>query len=377
MGMNPAKIVIAVCALIATASPHGALAQTPAPGERVLVVVNDRSPLSRNIGEYYARRRGVPLKNICHIQTPPLEDIARKEYDRGIAAPVAGCLQKQGLVETVYYIVTTAGVPLRIPAVEKNDQAAVDSELTLLYGELKGGARHRLPGTIPNPFYGKREIAFSHPQFPIYLVTRLAAYDFAGVKAMIDRSLAAANTGKFVIDMSSGGSGEGEDWLRNAAVFLPKDRVIFDETSKPVYDQTGVIGYASWGSNDANHRRRFPGFKWLPGAIVTEFVSTDGRTFVRPPDNWTPSKNWRDASGFFAHSPQSMSADYLLEGATGVSGHVDEPYLVMAPRPDLLLPAYFNGRNLAESYYLSMRSLSWQNIVLGDPLCSLGKPPGR
>ena len=46
----------------------------------------------------------------------------------------------------------------------------------------------------------------------------------------------------------------------------------------------------------------------------------------------------------------------------------------MTPRPDLLLPAYYSGRNLAESYYLAMRSLSWQNIVLGDPLCSLGKP---
>ena len=42
--------------------------------------------------------------------------------------------------------------------------------------------------------------------------------------------------------------------------------------------------------------------------------------------------------------------------------------------PDLLLPAYYSGRNLAESYYLSMRGLSWQNIVIGDPLCSLGKP---
>ena len=77
---------------------------------------------------------------------------------------------------------------------------------------------------------------------------------------------------------------------------------------------------------------------------------------------------------FFAGSPQSLAADYILEGATGASGHVDEPYLSMTPRPDLLLPAYYRGRNLAESYYLAIPALSWQNIVLGDPLCSLGKP---
>ncbi|MGH9559785.1 MAG: hypothetical protein ACRD30_11140 [Bryobacteraceae bacterium] len=45
----------------------------------------------------------------------------------------------------------------------------------------------------------------------------------------------------------------------------------------------------------------------------------------------------------------------------------------MTPRPALLLPAYFNG-HLAESYYLAIRVLSWQNIVAGDPLCSIGKP---
>jgi hypothetical protein len=43
-------------------------------------------------------------------------------------------------------------------------------------------------------------------------------------------------------------------------------------------------------------------------------------------------------------------------------------------RPDYLLPAYYQGRNLAESYYLALPFLSWQGVVLGDPLCSLGKP---
>jgi uncharacterized protein (TIGR03790 family) len=66
--------------------------------------------------------------------------------------------------------------------------------------------------------------------------------------------------------------------------------------------------------------------------------------------------------------------DYLHEGATGASGHVYEPYLSTIARPDYLFPAYYEGRNLAESYYLAMPVLSWQNIVLGDPLCSLGKP---
>ncbi|HEX5430948.1 MAG TPA: TIGR03790 family protein, partial [Bryobacteraceae bacterium] len=149
--------------------------------------------------------------------------------------------------------------------------------------------------------------------------------------------------------------------------------VLLDESSKVLYDEKDVIGYASWGSNDKNRHRRFTGFKWLPGAIATEFVSTDGRTFQRPPKDWNIS-DWASPKLWFFGSPQTLSADFILEGATGASGHVYEPYLAMTPRPDLLLPAYYHGRNLAESYYLAIPRLSWQNIVIGDPLCSLGRP---
>jgi len=348
--------------------------QSPA---TILLVVNDNSPLSRTIGEYYARRRGVPLTNICHLKASTGEEISREDYDRQIARPIGAFLRKQQLQESIYYIVTTAGVPLKIPGAGEgmtSSAASVDSELTLLYSDLKTGKPHSLEGAVPNPFFGKRDRAFSRPAYPMYLVTRLAAYDFDGVKGMIDRCFAATNRGKFVLDLRNADDESGNDWLRNAAILLPKDRVVLEETTAPVYGQTDVIGYASWGSNDRHRERRFPGFHWLPGGIVTEYVSTDGRTFTKPPDRWTPSMDWINRSAWFAESPQSMLADYILEGASGGSGHVYEPYLSMTPRPDLLLPAYYSGRNLAESYYLAIPGLSWQNIVVGDPLCSLGPP---
>ena len=279
-------------------------------------------------------------------------------------------------MESVLYIVTTGGVPLRISSTGAGagmdvDTAAVDSELTLLYADMHSRKPHALRGSIPNPFFGKRDAKFSHPQFPIYLVTRVAAYDFDGVKALIGRSIEAteaaahgtANRGKFVIDLKSSSDDEGNDWLRNAAILLPKDRVMVDASSKVLYDVSDVIGYAGWGSNDPNRHRRFLGFHWLPGAIMTEFVSTNGRTFAHPPDNWNIS-DWKSPKLWFDGSPQTLTADYIQEGVTGASGHTDEPYLIMTPRPDFLLPAYYSGRNLAESYYLAIRALSWQNIVV-------------
>jgi len=249
---------------------------------------------------------------------------------------------------------------------------AVDSELTLLYARMRG-AKFKTSGAVSNPFFGKKDAAFQHPQFPIYLVTRLAGYDFDDVKGIIDRSLQAANRGKFVIDLNENDDGPGNDWLRAAAKALPADRVMLDTSNKVIYDQRDVIGYAAWGSNDKHRNRRLLGFQWLPGAIATEFVSTDGRTFERPPDSWSIT-TWKDTQHFFAGSPQALTADYIHEGVTGCSGHIDEPYLAANPRPELLLPAYYSGRNLAESYYVSIPTLSWQTIVVGDPLCRIGRP---
>jgi len=339
--------------------------------QRVLIAINDASSASQEIGSYYLARRAIPVKNVCHLRTTTNEEIARPAFKREIADPIAECLQKQGLTETVFYIVLTTGFPLGIygSGGTIGDQASVDSELTLLYSDLKSGQPHATAGMLRNPFFGKSGQPFAHPDFPIYLVTRLTAFDVAGAKALVDRSLKATNRGKFVIDMDNPNDHQGNDWLRDAAIRLPASRVVFDQTINVLYGETDVIGYASWGSNDASRHRRMLGYQWLPGAIVTEYVSTDGRTFQRPPDSWTPSGDWKTPQAQFLGSPQGLTADYLQEGATGASGHVYEPYLIFTPRPDLLLPAYYQGRNLAESYYLSLPALSWQNIVVGDPLC--------
>ena len=345
----------------------------------VLVVINQESALSKSIGDYYVSKRGIPQKNICRIHATEAEEIDRTTYGREIAGAVGVCLRREGITESILYIVTTGGVPLRVAGSggRDGDVAAVDSELALLYYDLKTGKPHAVKSALPNPFFGKRNVTFAHPQFPIYLVARLEAYDLAGAKALVDRSLLAKNQGKFVVDMADDSDSEGNDWLRNAVIRLPAERVIFDTEPKVLYKQTGVIGYASWGSNDKNRHERRVGFQWLPGAIATEYVSTNARTFARPPKDWTIS-DWGVTSRlkWWAGSPQSLTADYLEEGASAATGHVAEPYLQTTPRPDLLLPAYYSGRNLAESFYLSIPALSWQNVVIGDPLMSLG-PPGK
>lgn len=320
------------------------------------------------------RKRGVPLANLCTIDTAPDELVTRAVYTKEVEVPVGVFLKQHQLVEKILYIVTTTGVPLKIEATVavqeiRTDAASVDSELTVLYQRLHG---HPVPlsGPVNNPFFRQRETPFRHPLFPMYLVTRLTGYDVADVKRLIDKALVARNTGKFVIDARADEHTEGNSWLRTTALLLPKERVVLDDSAAVLLNQKDVIAYASWGSNDPDHKQRLLHFEWLPGAIATEFVSTNARTFQRPPDTWTIGP-FSDQSAYFAGSPQTLTADYIHEGATGASGQVIEPFLGYCPRPDFVLPAYYGGRTLAESFYLGIPALSWMNVVVGDPLTRL------
>jgi len=359
--------ILGASLLLAVAA--GAAAQTP---DQVLVVVNEKSRVSREIGEYYLHKRDIPLANLCTIRTEPVELIDRDVYNQQIDKTIGQFLLKQHLVDKILYIVLTSGVPLGINGngeALQSDASSVDSELTLLYKRLHGVVTP-LAGPIENPFFRQRDTPFRHPLFPIYLVTRLDGYNMADLKALVDHSLEARNTGKFAIDLREDNDTPGNQWLRAAALLLPKDRVVLEETGKVLTDVQDVIGYASWGSNDKAHRQRYLRFKWLPGGIATEFVSTDARTFQEPPAKWQIG-TWADHGSYFADSPQSLTGDFIHEGASGASGQVFEPYLSFCPRPDFVLPAYYSGRTLAESFYMGIPGLSWMNVVIGDPLMRL------
>src|SRR5579871_44589 len=174
-------------------------------GENLLLVVNRNDGVSRQIADYYRTKRAVPPQNVCSLAVTSDDEISWEIYQQQIEKPVGECLKKAGLQEKVLYIVMTLGIPFKVSGggtALKAEYASVDSELTLLYSKLKGATVSRVGG-VDNPFFMKRDVPFRHPQFPIYLVTRLAGYDFDTVKAMVDRGLAARNRGKFVVDLSS------------------------------------------------------------------------------------------------------------------------------------------------------------------------------
>ena len=350
-----------------------ASAQTAA---NVGVVINDNSAASKEIGEYYIRKRGIPAANVFHIRTSVEEQIERAVFVDTIEQPLIAAINRLRLQDRLLYLVLTKGVPLRV-AGEPGDNgtvASVDSELTLLYPRLTG-EDVPINGRAVNPYFLDAQPVssarrFSHRDFPMYLVTRLDAFTTREALALVDRALAPGKQGQIVLDQQPDGDRTGNEWLQSAADRLKGQRdarVLLENTGKGVRDVAPVLGYYSWGSNDPGNRERDFNLGLIPGSIAAMYVSTDGRTLREPPATWRPSA---DPSKTFAGSGQSLIGDLIREGATGVAGHVAEPTLRSAIRPDILFPAYLSGMNLAEAFYLAMPHLSWQTVVIGDPLCA-------
>ncbi len=346
----------------------------------VLVVVNQASSDSEAIGQHYAKVRRIPPEQILRLKTDTAEQTTRDRYIDEIARPVAAWLARNAAQDRILYIVLTKGIPLQIAGTDgpKGTVSSVDSELTLLYRVLAGGGA-AAAGPLPNPyFHDTRSVTeaqrFSHRDQDIYLVSRLDAFTVADVIALIDRGAAPSRDGVFVLDGKGGLVDPGGDaWLKAAAAALGRagldQRVTLDATSTVIEGQSPALGYFSWGSNDPAITARKPGVRFAPGAVGAMFVSTDARTFAPPPAQWTVGK-WEDKSSFFAGSPQSLTGDLISAGITGVAGHVAEPYLAGSVRPQVLFPAYVAGFNLIEAFYLAMPYVSWQTVVIGDPLCA-------
>jgi len=323
----------------------------------VVVIVNDASATSTTIANYFQTARSIPDLQMIHINTPETEKISRATFTTDIRTPVENYLLANNLASTTNYIVTTKGVPLTI----NNDgstpnTASVDQELMLILGDNSSYIGN--VGSHANPYHNA-SVRFSRTAYDMYLVTRLTGYTIQDVEDLIDRSDNATTTdsGTFVLDVDPHRDSPGyqgiNDGMRTAATLLSAKgySVTLDETDTYLTGQTNVAGYFSWGSNDCcdtNHG--IPGNTWVNGAIAETAVSSSGRSFT-----------------IGTTYGQSLIADLIAEGVTGVSGYVNEPYASAIEYADILFDRYTTGYNLADSFGMGENYIGWKQVVVGDP----------
>src|SRR5436190_653411 len=179
-----ALVIASVLVLVSPTTGHAITA------DEVLIVVNDRSAISQQIGERYRTVRGVPPSQVVRIHTEATEEIDRSTFGAEIAQPIAAHLLNHRLQDRILVIVLTKGVPLKIRGTEgrQGTQASVDSELTLLYRVLVQGAADA-EGRVANPYFRPGLPApFTRATSDIYLVTRLDGYTLEDVLELIERA---------------------------------------------------------------------------------------------------------------------------------------------------------------------------------------------
>jgi len=373
VGTALAAVIILTGAAPATQPAH------PEAGN-VVVIVNEAVAESVKLGEYYAARRGVPAENICKLKTSESETINRDGFTKEILEPVQKFLADRKFVtgegfkrvNQARYLVTVYGVPVRISEKQNTgkgqarilttDRAAVDSDLTLvLQKKFNKAARLR------NPYFGqkvrfadcrlrlKRQRKTVPAPSVMCLVTRLDGPTPAIVRGMIDDAIRVEKTGlKGNAYFDIGGRYPiGDKWIAAGNDVMKKAGFTCDmETSKRLFPDsrpmTDACVYMGWYTGKAYGRFLNPAFRFAPGAIAYHLHSYSATVLRTEDDKWV--------------------GPLLARGAAVTMGHVYEPNLDGTPRPAVFLSRLLAGWNLAEAAYASLPFLSWQNVILGDPL---------
>lgn len=364
--------------LLCCAGGAQALPAPPDPSS-VAVLYNSTSQDSKGLAEFYAKARNIPADHLVGLELPDAEEISRKDFNDKLRDRLIREYDRRewwtrgrdaagNLVPTqskIRILVCMRGVPSRIagtgPALPPppgeqpfthTTQAAVDSELALL-----GIEGLPVEGMVNNPYF-KQEKSAAEARLPMTLVGRIDGPTKEVCARMIMDAVEVEKTGLWgmsVVDLSQKypENQEGDPAMeivakahRDAGIPVMVDR--FPDTlptNFPLRDTAFYFGWYDWNVNGpfAN-----PNFKFKRGAVAVHLHSFSA-TQLRD-----ATKNW--------------CAPLLAKGAAATLGNVYEPYLALTHHFNLFNDRLMAGYTLVEAAYMSVPVLSWQNVVLGDPL---------
>ena len=338
--------------------------------KNVLLVVNDNSQVSQRIAAYYKEKRGIPDRNVCHIQCSTDESVTKSECENNIVIPIRNFINTGGIHSRIDYIVLTKGIPLKA---SYNDgtwfgPVSVTSVLTCVGVPSIVSFSTNPYGPMAYPAapvqYFTHQLSFSGRSF--YVVTRLDAYTEGQVYRMIDDSVGAqSQNGLFLMDGRyesdpNTGDGKANGRLRQANhdLLAAGFSTYYDDTTfdsmitEFVGGRQDVMGYYSWGSNEPSYTfAAYLSNYFRPGSIADSYVSSSARSFTAPPSYG-----------------QSLIADLIPQGLSAGNGYVSEPDVKYATYPNVLFSRYTLGYNMGESFLAGTPRLYWKSATVGDPL---------
>ena len=249
----------------------------------------------------------------------------------------------------------------------RRDEAAVDSELTLL-----PLIEEKLPlaGPLRNAVYTTTNAAMLHPTNGVLLVTRLDGPTPAIARGLVDKALQAEADGLWgrayfdLRNITEPGYKMGDDWIRGAADICRRMgfETVVDEnpaTFPAGFPMSQIAIYIGWYDGNVSGPFLQPTVEFMPGAFAYHLHSYSAATLRSASQNW--------------------AGPLLAKGATITMGCVAEPFLSGTPEVAVFTARLiFNGFTFGEAACASQPVLSWQTTVVGDPLYRpFGKDPDK
>lgn len=353
---------------------------TPLLPEQVVVAYNANLKESRELAEFYALCRRIPAANLVGLDVTEKATIDRKTYETTIRKPLVDRFNtnqwwKIGkdangvtspLATKIRCLVLIKGMPLRISRrpitadeeaetkqFKKLNEASVDSELSLM-----GVSDYPASGFVPNPCFNKEISAATNPANFMLMVGRLDASTFAHCNRIILESIEVEKEGLWgttYLDLyKRGGNYQlGDDWIEtiakasiNSATPTIVDRM--PNTFVTNYPMNNAAVYFGWYTQHRNGPFLNDTMRFKKGAIAVHLHSFSAAQLLNPAKNW--------------------SVGLLDRGAAATLGNVWEPFLGLSHQFHIFYDRLLKGYSLVEAGYMSINVLSWQNVVIGDPL---------
>ena len=335
-------------------------------GLNAVVVVNQASRNSVQLGNYYCERRQVPPQNVLRINWPATNtnwniDWALSDLTSVLVNPLLAMLANRQLTGQIDYVVLSMDLPYRVYTPES---VALNSTTSALFYGFKPDKHEPCslaPGSA-NLYAGSEDVFRATPPIGAssnsFLATMITSSNLAMAMQIVDQGAGSDSTfptQTVYLEKST-------DWARNVR-YWTFDNAIFDTRLRGNYAmertnadsiwgygyilgvQTGSIGYS------------VASVSFAPGGLADNLTSFGGQ--------------------IFQYSSQLDILSLLAAGAAGSYGTVDEPcnYLQKFPSPlDYFCQA--RGFSLAECYYQSVTN-PYQGLIIGEPLAAPFALPGH
>jgi uncharacterized protein (TIGR03790 family) len=328
-------------------------------GLNTIVIVNQASPDSLALGNYYCERRTIPPENVLKVNWTGSQSLwTDTEFTQHVWTPLTNMLASRNLTNQISLVVLSMDLPFATDVVTGGMTNRNSTTSIMFYGAKAASA----PATDLTNRYARSEMPFTQIRSTggsalHFLTTQLTAGSLAQARQLVDQGV--QSDGRFplnpvLLTKSSDPNRNLRHFDFDNAIF--NHRILgFEQLSRTNSDSApntvDLLGYQTGLAQFQINANTF-----APGAIADSMTSFGGI--------------------IFGANDQTSLLAFIHAGASGSYGTVTEPLSDVQKFPNPMVYYYQSrGFNLAEAYYQSL-GIPHQGLIVGEPLAAPFTRPG-